>query len=132
MNIYFSWLFLLSDVQMKTKIEKIDYMQEYTPFLEHFVARLETKFSPKIKQVYLYGSLVSGGFSKESDIDILIVVDKKTDELNSEIHDLAFDMISWKIKRLASVFVMGQKKFDSLVEAKYPFIMNVKKGVILA
>lgn len=82
-------------------------------------------YGEKIKDVILYGSHVRGEATKDSDIDILVLVDDSIDpfEVRRSLSDLLFDILIEK-GELISVVVIPKDFFENY---NYPFIMNVKK-----
>jgi predicted nucleotidyltransferase len=60
---------------MCTQSEAIEIFNEV-------VKRCEELFGDKLRDAYLYGSYARGDFDDESDIDILVTVDKDAEELS--------------------------------------------------
>lgn len=59
--------------------------------VEEYVGRLKARFGSRIEAVKLYGSKARGDYSQESDIDLLIVADKR-EGLVREVVDLAVEV----------------------------------------
>ena len=57
---------------------------------EDFMDRSEERFGELIDKVILYGSVAKGLESKESDVDMLIVV--KDESIRNKVENLAFDI----------------------------------------
>lgn len=83
------------------------------------------KYGERIKGVILYGSHVRGEATKDSDIDILILVDDSLNpfEVREELGDFLFDILL-KDGELVSVIILPEHFFENY---NYPFILNVKK-----
>ncbi|MGQ4874814.1 MAG: nucleotidyltransferase domain-containing protein [Promethearchaeia archaeon] len=82
-------------------------------------------YGDKIKEVILYGSHVRDEATKDSDIDILVLIDDSINpfDVRKCLSDLLFDILLEK-GELVSVVVLHEiffKKFN------YPFMLNVKK-----
>jgi predicted nucleotidyltransferase len=57
-------------------------------------ARLEARFSARLREVVLFGSYARGTPHEESDVDLLVVVDDLTHEERIEILGLAYEVDS--------------------------------------
>jgi predicted nucleotidyltransferase len=73
----------------------------------------------------LYGSHVRGEPTKDSDIDILVLIDDSIDpfEVRRSLSNLLFDILLEK-GELISVVVLPEDFFENY---NYPFMLNVKK-----
>ena len=83
----------------------------------------------KIKKVILYGSHARGEATKDSDIDVLVVVDDSLDpsEVRRSLSDIIFDILLEK-GELISVIAVPESFF---VSYNSPFLLNVEdEGVI--
>ncbi|MFP4640954.1 MAG: nucleotidyltransferase domain-containing protein [Dehalococcoidia bacterium] len=91
---------------------------------------LITTYGDKVREVILYGSYARGEPTKESDIDILVLVDSSIDpaEVRRSLSDLLFDILLEK-GELLSVVVLPEDFFESY---NYPFMLNVRKEGIRA
>lgn len=83
-----------------------------------------------IKQVILYGSCARGKATKDSDIDLLVVVDDSLNpfEVRKRLSDTIFDILLEK-GELISVIVVPEHFFNNY---NSPFLLNVKEEGILA
>lgn len=98
--------------------EKMKHIEKIKDFLSK-------QYSNKIKQIILYGSYARGDFTKDSDIDLLILVDKSLDpwQVRKSLSDRLFEILL-EHNELISVIVIPE---DSLLNFSYPFLMNVKR-----
>lgn len=82
-------------------------------------------YGEKIKQVILYGSYVRGLATKDSDIDLLVVVDDSLNpsEVRKSLSDIIFDILLEK-GELISVIVVPEHFFKNY---NSPFLLNVKE-----
>ncbi|MFQ5891593.1 MAG: nucleotidyltransferase domain-containing protein [Candidatus Methanofastidiosia archaeon] len=87
-------------------------------------------YGKKIKQVIIYGSYVRGEATKDSDIDILIVIDDTLNphEVRKSLSDIIFEILLEK-GELISVIVVPESFFKNY---KSPFILNVKEEGVIA
>lgn len=103
--------------------------------IEEFTLKTKTILGNHLKQIILYGSYARGDFNKNSDIDIMILIDLNNKELEDyyeKIIELAYDIeskIDFKIH--LSPLVKNIDKFNYWLDT-IPFYMNVEKeGVSL-
>jgi len=87
-------------------------------------------YGKKIKQIILYGSHVRGEVTRDSDIDVLVVVDDSLDpfEVRQSLSDTLFDILLEE-RELVSVVAVPEHYFENY---DFPFILNVKREGILA
>lgn len=101
---------------MKDKVKQlVNQIKEY----------LIKEYGEKIKQIIIYGSYVRGKATKDSDIDVLVVVDDSLNpfEVRRKLSDLLFDILLEE-KELISVISIPETIFK---DYESPFILNVKE-----
>lgn len=96
--------------------------------IKNFKNKIFNKFSDKIIDFIVFGSYARGKESPESDLDILIVVSQKDKEIESEILEIAYE-IMWEnnFRPLISVEIMTKEHFEWLKEVKSSFYENIEK-----
>ena len=79
----------------------------------------------KIKQVIVYGSYVRGEENKESDVDVLVIVDDSLNpfDVRKSLSDFVFNVLLEK-GELISVMAIPEGFFQSY---NTPFLLNVKE-----
>lgn len=87
-------------------------------------------YGGKIKRVILYGSYVRGEATRDSDIDILVLVDESLNpfEVRESLSDLLFDILLEE-GELISVIAIPAHFFE---DYNSPFTLNVKKEGVVA
>jgi predicted nucleotidyltransferase len=87
-------------------------------------------YGGKIIKVVLYGSHVRGEATRDSDIDLLVLVDGSLNpfEVRESLSDLLFDIILEE-GELISVIAIPENLFENY---NSPFILNVKKEGLVA
>lgn len=60
--------------------------------LDEYVGRLRRELGDEIVELRLFGSKARGTATPESDIDVLVVVESATPDVENRIVDLAFDV----------------------------------------
>ena len=96
--------------------------------ISDYVSAVRKIYGTHLKQVILYGSYARGDFTKDSDIDIMILVDLSDDEIRSRGHmlsDLTFDYNFDNNLEIMPI-VKNLDHFNKWLRA-YPFYNNVKK-----
>jgi len=88
-------------------------------------AHLYELYGQGIRRVILYGSHARGEATKDSDIDVLVLVDQSLNprEVDDGLDELLYDIILEE-HELVSVIVLPEDYFES---HKFPFMLNVRK-----
>ncbi len=113
-------------IEILEKLGSID-SQPLREVAEQYAQEVKEEFS-EIKSIILFGSVLHGLPTEESDIDILILVD-------SEANQEEIEEVIWTIRDRyereenvnISPIVMSGKKFELNVENREPFESKVKK-----
>ena len=98
--------------------------------LQDLRSRLEVIYSKRLKGVYLYGSYARGEEDSESDLDILIVLDR-VDHYGAEIDRTGYMVSELSLKygvSISRVFV-SQRDWR---HQETPFLANVREEAIRA
>jgi predicted nucleotidyltransferase len=100
------------------------------PLITQIKAHLMRVYGGKIKKVILYGSYVRDEQTKDSDIDVLVVVDQSLNpfEVRDSLSDLLFDILLEEGEHI-SVIAVPEYFYDNY---NSPFILNVKKEGVAA
>ncbi|MEJ5284217.1 MAG: nucleotidyltransferase domain-containing protein [Brevinematia bacterium] len=85
-------------------------------------------YGEKIREVILYGSYARKKYTKNSDIDILVLTDISLNpsEVRKSLSDLLLDILI-EDEELVSVIIIPENTFKNY---NYPFVKNVKKDGI--
>ena len=101
--------------------------------INEFITEISKLIGERLKKVILYGSYARGDFSKNSDIDIMILTDFNDEELvqkRMQIRELACDL-ELENDVVISPVVRNIDKYNARVNV-IPFYSNVQKeGVVL-
>ena len=101
--------------------------------LMQYLTELQKIYGSHLKSVILYGSYARGDYTPDSDIDIMLLVDLPTEEIekySDELSELDFEYnVQYDVWMMP--VVKNQLHFAKWTEA-YPFYSNVKReGVVL-
>jgi predicted nucleotidyltransferase len=100
------------------------------PLVNQIKAHLIKMYGENIKKVILYGSYVRGEPTKDSDIDILVLVDRSLNpfEVRESLSNLLFDILLEE-GELVSVIAVPERLFENY---NSPFMLNVKREGVIA
>ena len=99
--------------------------------LERFKKKVLNELKNRIHAIVVYGSLAKGGYTKDSDIDILVIGEDKNDW--KKVSEIAYeiDFENCFMTFITTIF-LTKDEFEYRLKAGDPFIHNVlKEGVAL-
>lgn len=99
--------------------------ERIVPLLHQVKNYLAAQYGDKVRKVILYGSHARGTAAPDSDIDLLVLVDKEVSpwKVRDSLSDLLLDILL-ETDQLVSVQVLPEDFFQN---HNYPFILNVKR-----
>ena len=120
-------LYELVSSPLSNELKKIIDIEKIT------TKKITNKFANKIKSkriysIFLYGSIVKGNLRPESDIDILIILNKHDKITEEKIFNIAAELSSKSNKTISSV-IMDIKEINK--EKNGQFIKSVKANMEL-
>lgn len=101
--------------------------------VSEFKRRLPADVLSHLKKLIAFGSRAKGEGTEDSDLDLIALVDEKTEEIENKLDDAAYKVM-WDhdFKPIVSLKVFAESKFKSAVEKGLSFYKNVEKeGVSL-
>jgi uncharacterized protein len=106
-----------------------DLTKNYKLTLKDLKEKLGKELGEKLDSLVLYGSVARGDYGRESDIDILVILnDKKLEDIAS---DIRYD-IDIKNSTVTTFFICTYPEIEKIIQQGYPFIINVlKEGKII-
>lgn len=96
--------------------------------INDFIKEVKEMLGDRLKKIILYGSYARGDYTKNSDIDIMILTDfndKEIEEYRDKISDIAFN-IELEKEIYISPIIKNIDKYNARVNV-IPFYMNVEK-----
>lgn len=87
--------------------------------IDEFVKRASDAYGDRIKSITLFGSVARGTARTDSDIDLLVVVDREDFRLRRELIGIAFDILletglDLSVKVISSSDFQARKSFSFL------------------
>ena len=95
--------------------------------LEDLLKKLDKKFPKQISQTILYGSKARGDSNKDSDIDLLIILEKKNTKIRREILTLA-SQISLEYDLLINPIISNINRIER--QRGFSFYRNAARDAI--
>lgn len=97
--------------------------------LMEFKKRLAKKLSGEVLELKLFGSKAKGNFSKDSDIDILIILKKVNENQKNKIYNLVLEMLH-KYGVYLSVHIYSKKEYNFLNNIPTVFMQFIQQEAI--
>lgn len=92
--------------------------------VEEYSKIVRSKLGSRIKQIILYGSQARGDAWEGSDVDMLIIVDKRTPDIREKTLDVAVEMMN-KYEKLFSTLIYDEEEWQKAQE--FPLAWNIKQ-----
>jgi len=91
-------------------------------------SRLPAKLRGHIKKLIVFGSRARGEECPDSDLDLAVLVDTKTAEVEKTLDDIAYQ-IMWDndFQPIISLKVFSEKSFISAVQKDFSFYRHVNR-----
>jgi len=97
--------------------------------LDNLISKLAMQTAESIESVKLFGSYARSDFSKNSDIDLLVVAKNQKDKVEDIVGDYVIDLLMDNGHYL-SVKIFDKNKFDLLNQQKTFFIKHLNKDAV--
>lgn len=101
--------------------------------VEELKRRLPTEVREHLRQLILFGSRARGDAAEDSDLDLVVLVDDNTPELERALDDTAYNVM-WDhdFQPVISLKVFSEARFHRSLEQGFSFYRNVMKdGVVV-
>ena len=101
--------------------------------LTQFRKKVFSEFSEQTIKIFVYGSCARGEERPDSDLDILVIVKKKSDSLEEKIKDIAYEIMwEWNFAPLISVEIFDEEYFKNLEKMGSSFCRAIQsEGILL-
>lgn len=118
----------LSDYKIPTIDElRLEIPEDINNYLKTYTNGLKNIYHEHLLEVILYGSYAKGNYGRDSDIDIMIIVDIPDEEIKKYRHDLSGYTYEINTEYNIDIKAMTKNKdIFSKWEHAYPFYKNVR------
>ncbi|MBI1864438.1 MAG: nucleotidyltransferase domain-containing protein [Nitrospirae bacterium] len=79
-----------------------------------------------LAEIILFGSAARGSLKPDSDIDVLVVLKRRSLSSSREVTRLATEMLL-RYGRYLSVKIMTRRMFQNLLRLETPFMLNIRR-----
>jgi predicted nucleotidyltransferase len=93
------------------------------------ISRLRKAYGEQIKQAFLFGSKARGDAKSDSDIDLLLLVEKETWAIKDEISDMVAD-INLEYDLLVDMRVIGAERWIHMAEIQAGLYRTISQDAI--
>ena len=100
-----------------------------TAALNLLISRLKNELKDYLIQVQLFGSKATGDFNPDSDIDILLIVKKRSEKILDKIAEIHLD-VDLKYDPNISLIIFSEYEYQQNQRLDTPFIKNIQNESI--
>ncbi len=98
-----------------------------------FKKRLPSEITSHFRHLVIFGSRARGQSSEDSDLDLLVLVDEKTPEIEKKLEDIAY-AVMWDndFKPIISLKVFSDLQYKNALNKELSFYRNIEhEGITL-
>ena len=97
-----------------------------------FKERIPEKIRQQLVRIIIFGSRANGKAGRYSDLDVAILVKRKTRRLEKRLEDIAYQlMLKHDFKPIISLKVFGQEDFERRYQQGFSFYRHVREGIVV-
>ncbi len=84
----------------------------------------------QLVRIIIFGSRVDGGAGRYSDLDVAVLLKRKTRSMEKALEDIAYDlMYKYDFRPVISLKVFDQSDFDRRYKQGFSFYRHVREGI---
>jgi len=93
-----------------------------------FKRRLPIELERRLRKLIVFGSRVKREATEDSDLDIIVLVDEKTSEIEKKLEDIAYQVM-WDhdFKPMISLKVVEESQYYNALNKGFSFYRHVEK-----
>jgi len=101
---------------------------EVKDLLQEFKKRIPESVRPHIRRLILFGSAAREEDQLESDVDVLVLLDERSQEIEEALREAAYQAM-WEcdFQRLLSLKILSLIDYEDRLAKGYSFYQNVKR-----
>jgi len=94
--------------------------------------RLTARLAKHIKRLIVFGSKARGESSADSDLDIVVLIDNKTPEMEKTLEDITYQVMwDYDFKPVISLKVFAESDYNNALKKGFSFYQHVEKEGVL-
>ncbi len=93
-----------------------------------FKKRLPSDVESHLKRLIIFGSRAKGEATEDSDLDVIILVDERTSDIERKLEDVVYQVM-WNhdFKPIISLKVFSESQFSDALNRGFSFFRHVEK-----
>ncbi|MGV8122034.1 MAG: nucleotidyltransferase domain-containing protein [Candidatus Xenobiia bacterium LiM19] len=96
--------------------------------LDEFKKRISPDVSRSLRKLIVFGSRAKGEESDDSDLDLIALVDARSEEIDRILDDIAYQVMwDFDFKPVLSLKVFAEDEFKKCIERGFSFYRNVER-----
>jgi predicted nucleotidyltransferase len=93
-----------------------------------FKRRLPIELERRLRKLIVFGSRVKEDATEDSDLDIILLVDEKTSEIEKKLEDIAYHVMwDYDFKPMISLKVVEESQYYNALNKGFSFYRHVEK-----
>ena len=97
-----------------------------------FKERIPEEIRKQLVKIIIFGSRANGKISRYSDLDVAVLVKRKTRQLEKYLENVAYDlMLEHNFKPVISLKIFGQEAFNRRYKEGFSFYRHMRKGIAI-
>jgi predicted nucleotidyltransferase len=101
---------------------------EVRELLQEFQKRVPESVRPHIRQVLLFGSAAREEDQPESDVDVLVLLDERSQHIEEALREASYQaMWACDFQRLLSLKILSLTEYQDRLAKGYSFYQNVER-----
>ena len=97
-----------------------------------FKKRIPEKIRKQLVKIIIFGSRANGKTSRYSDLDVAVLVKRKTRPLEKHLENVAYDlMLEHDFRPVISLKVFGQEAFNRRYKEGFSFYRHMREGIVI-
>ena len=97
-----------------------------------FKERIPDSIRKQLVRIIIFGSRIHHKASRYSDLDVAVLVKRKTRQMEKRLEDVAYDlMLEHNFRPVISLKVFGQETFERRYKEGFSFYRHVREGIVV-
>lgn len=93
-----------------------------------FKSKIPSDLARHLKRIIIFGSRANDKATEDSDLDVVVLVDEKTSEIEKYLNDIAYQVMwDYDFKPIISLKVFAESQFNTAISKGFSFYQHVEK-----